>query len=338
MKDPMWHWLDEFPGQIEQAWQLAANWDLSELREAENVAFLGIGGSAIGADLICGLYQNKFCRPVAVIRGEDPPAFLTAHSLVVAISYSGDTQETLTALARALDRGARAVCISSGGGLLKLAVEKRLPFLRLPAGMPPRAALGYASLPLVAILEKAGALSGGALDEAEVRETVQLLQTLRSEWSDPAGPGVGVARRILRRLPMIMAAKRLIPAARRFQTQLAENAKALSVVFEIPEALHNLIETLDSSYLDTFRPIGIYLEDADADAGTRRQMQKLRESFQTAGVEGLPLLTQGRGPLARLFGLVHKCDWISYHLAILKGVDPVAIPMITKMKQSLTGN
>ena len=150
------------------------------------------------------------------------------------------------------------------------------------------------------------------------------------------GPGVGVARRLLRRLPMLAASKTQHFAARRFQAQLAENAKALSVVLEMPEALHNLIETLDSSYLDTFRPIGVYLEDAEADNATRRQMQKVRESFQTAGVEGLPLVAQGKAPLARLFGLVHKCDWISYHLATLKGVDPVAIPTITRIKESLS--
>jgi len=336
MKDAMWRWLDEFPAQFEQALELAANWDLSEVRPAENVTLLGIGGSAIGADLICGLYRNEFSRPVLVVRGEDPPAYLTSASWVVAVSYSGDTRETLTALEKALNRGARAVCISSGGALLKLAVEKRLPFLRIPAGMAPRAALGFTSLPLVAILKKAAVLNGEAMSEAEIHETQQLLVTLRTEWSDPMGPGVGVARRLLRRLPMLAASKTLHFAARRFQAQFAENAKALAVVLEMPEALHNLIETLDTSYLDTFRPIGVYLEDAEADAATRRQMQKVRECFQTAGVEGLPLVAQGKWPLARLFGLVHKCDWISYHLAGLKGVDPVAIPTITKIKESLS--
>jgi glucose/mannose-6-phosphate isomerase len=98
MKDAMWRWLDEFPAQFRQVLELAANWDLSEVRPADNVTLLGIGGSAIGADLICGLYQNEFCRPVTVVRGEDPPGYLASGSLVVAVSYSGDTRETRTAL------------------------------------------------------------------------------------------------------------------------------------------------------------------------------------------------------------------------------------------------
>ncbi len=108
------------------------------------------------------------------------------------------------------------------------------------------------------------------------------------------------------------------------------------MLFEIPEALHNLIETLDVNYLDTFRPVAVYLEDTEADDLTRLRMQKTREKFQQMGVEGIPILSQGETPLERLFSLVHKGDWISYHLALLKGADAVAIPIITSLKEALS--
>jgi glucose/mannose-6-phosphate isomerase len=336
MTNAMWSWLDEFPHQFQQAFDLAGHWELEALPSADQIIFLGMGGSAIGADLICSLFRDRLSRPAIVVRGEDAPAFLGSNSLVVAISYSGETRETLTALQQALDRGARAVCLGSGGTLLKVAVEKRLPYLRLPGGLAPRAAIGYLSIPLIAVLQRAGALPPGLPGEEEKREALQLLQSLRVEWGESAGPGSGVARRLLRRLPIITAGKTMIIAARRFQAQLAENAKALSVPLEMPEALHNLIETLDVSYIESFRPMAVYLEDPEADAHSKRQMTKAREAFQAAGLEGIPIMAQGEKPLARLFSLVHKCDWISYHLATLKGVDPVAIPIITNIKQSLS--
>jgi len=340
MPNPMWQWLEDFPQQVRQAVELAQGWDLSSLQPPGNVTFLGIGGSAIGADLIKALYRDQFTCSVAVVRGEEPPAWLSSDSLVVAVSYSGETRETLTAYRKALEKGSQSVCIASRGALLRSAQEKNIPYLQIPAGMAPRAALGYTSIPLIKILQSAGILksgdAAGFLSAVEIQAIVKLLESLRVEWGDSAGAGVGVGRRLLRRLPVIIAGGFAAAVARRFQAQLAENAKALSVVFEIPEALHNLIETLDAHYIDTFRPIAVYLEDTEADALMRRQMQKVREAFQQAGIEGIPILTQGKAPLARLFTLIHKTDWISYHLATLKGVDPVTIPTITGIKQDLS--
>lgn len=225
---------------------------------------------------------------------------------------------------------------------MRLADEKRLPYLQIPADMAPRAALGFTSLPLVRVLQASSALGD---DEAEnpmspekVTALVRTLESLRVEWGDQTGPGVGVGRRILRRLPLIVAGGLAGTVARRFQAQLAENAKAVSVVAEIPEALHNLVEILDVNYIDTFRPIAVYLEDTEADEMNKIRMQKVRQNFQHRGVEGIPILSQGGTLLERVFSLVHKTDWISYHLAILKGIDPVAIPIITGLKQALSNS
>lgn len=331
MKDAMYEWLDGFPQQVKQAAQIGAEWSPQVNAPSGGVAFLGIGGSAIGADLICRLYSDCFPCPVVVTRGNEPPAWLKSGNHAVAISYSGDTQETLTAFRRALDQGADGICISSGGKLAKLAEERGIPHLSIPGGMAPRAALGYTSLPLIFLLQKLQAMT---VEEIEIEPVFRQLLSIREEWGDPAGSGAGVARRLLKRLPLIVGQGFCGAAARRFQAQLAENAKTISVVFDLPEALHNLVETLDVHYLESFRPIAVYIEDPEAPEETKRLLKQTRDAFQNAGVEGIPILSQGKAPLARLFSLVYKTDWISYHLAGLKGADPVAIPIIKSIKES----
>ncbi len=335
MSELMAQWLDQFPEQIQQAYALADHWDLGAVRTPRSVTFLGMGGSAIGADIACGLYGKDFTLPVQVVRGERIPRWIGADDLAVAVSYSGETRETLTAFRMALNQGARCLAVSSGGTLKTLAEENRVPHLSIPGGMAPRAALGYTCIPLLKVLRVTGALPSAVQYEEEIPVLVKQLESLRVDWGDPAGAASGVARRVLRRLPLIAGVGLTAGAARRFRAQLAENAKVISVVFELPEALHNLVETLDVSYIDTFRPIAVYLEDPEADLEVRRMMKALREAFSQCGIEGIPIPAQGKSPLTRLFTLIHKTDWISYHLAKLKGVDAAAIPIISSIKQKL---
>jgi glucose/mannose-6-phosphate isomerase len=329
----MWKWLEDFPRQVKHAADIAESWDLSSVAKPSSIAFLGIGGSAIGAYLVCNLYRTELRIPTAVVRGEAIPAWIGPGTLAVAVSYSGETRETLTAFRMALEAGAEGVAISSGGTLMKLADEKGLPHLVIPSGYAPRAALGYSSLPLVRILQAAGAVGS---ESAEAASLVRLLESLQVEWSDLAGAGAGVGRRLLRRLPMIVGIGLSSAVARRFQAQLAENAKVLSVIFDVPEALHNLIETLDVAYLESSHPIAVFLDDLDAPERERQMMKAVRDAFSKAGIEGIPILSQGETPLERMFSLIYKCDWISYHLAKMRGVDPVAIPIITEIKTSLS--
>lgn len=330
MHDQMWQWLDDFPAQLRKAAELGQSWDLTGIQGPENVAFLGIGGSAIGATLVCGLYQDRFGCPVVVVRGEKPPAWMGRGSLAVATSYSGETRETLTAFREALDKGSQGLGISSGGTLEQMAQKHGFPHLRIPGGIVPRAALGYTSIPLIYVLLRTGIISA---EEPQIDPAVRLIESLRVEWGDTNGTGAGVARRLIGRLPLIIGAGMTAGIAQRFQAQLAENAKAISVVLEAPEALHNLVETIDVRFIETFDPIAVYLEDPDGPQGHRLLLKQVRMAFQDAGIEGIVITSQGSSDLTRLYGLIHKVDWISYHLAKLRGIDPVAIPVITAIKE-----
>ncbi len=330
MPDQMWHWLDDFPQQVEHAAQLAQNWDFKNTEKPAGIAFLGIGGSAIGATLITDLFADSFNCPVVVQRGDTPPSWLREGCLAVAVSYSGETRETLTSFQRALHMGATGITLSSGGTLAKLAQDGDLPHLIIPSGMAPRAALGYSSIPLIYLLQKMNAISA---DEFHVDALVRMLASIRVEWGETTGTGAGIARRLMKRLPIIVGAGLTTAVSRRFQAQLAENSKALSVTFEIPEALHNLVETLGRGDIESFRPIAVYLEDTESPEELRRLQKHVRATFQEAGIESVVITTEGTSPLERLFSVVHKIDWISYHLAILCGIDPIAIPVITAIKE-----
>lgn len=329
MSDKMFTWLNDFHAQVQDAAELGKSWDINKIQPPENVVFLGIGGSAIGATLVCDLFREQFRCPVTVIRGDSPPAWLGKKSLAVAVSYSGETRETLAACCQGLKNGAQLASISSGGSLARLAEGNNSPHLLIPSGMAPRAALGYTSIPLIYLLQKTGVISEDAVD---IKGLSRHLQTLRVEWSGETGPGPGVAQRMLRHLPLIVGGGLSAGVTRRFQAQLAENAKALSICFEVPEALHNLVETLDVRGIESLRPIAIFFEDSHAPESLRRLFTQLREYMLDTGIEVIPIHAEGDAPIIRLYGLVHKVDWISYHLAKIKGVDPVAIPIISAIK------
>ncbi len=335
MPDQMWQWLDDFPNQVKHAAALGQNWKLEGIDQPDGIAFLGIGGSAIGATLIQNLYSGAMRCPVVVQRGDRPPSWLKPGCVAVAISYSGETKETLTACKSALDMGAQGITISSGGTLAKLAEQKNLPHLIIPSGMEPRAALGYSSIPLIYLLQKIGAIPS---DDLPVASLVKILESLRVEWGDSVGTAAGIARRLMKRLPIIVGGGIHADVARRFQAQLAENAKALAVTFEIPEALHNLVEILGTQEIESFRPIAIYLDDSDNPEYLISLQRHVRTAFQEAGVEGIVIPAQGKAPIERLYSLIHKIDWVSYHLAKLRGVNPAKIPVITsiKLKSSVT--
>lgn len=333
MSDKMFKWLNDFHAQVRDAAERGEAWDLGSLRSPENVVFLGIGGSAIGATLVYDLFHGQFKCPVTVTRGDLPPAWLGKKSLAVAVSYSGETRETVEAFRQILNAGAQVAGISSGGTLASIAEEKGTPHLLIPPGMAPRAALAYTSLPLVYLLKKAGVISK---EDPDIEGLVRHLENLRLEWGDRTGPGPGVAQRISRRLPLIFGGGLTTGAARRFQAQLAENAKVLSICLEVPEALHNLVETLEIRSVEPLRPIAIFLEDPWAPESSRRIFAQLREYMLETGIEVIPIYAEEEAPLTRLYSLVHKIDWISYHLARLKGVDPIAIPVITTLKEKLS--
>lgn len=307
-------------------------WPSPELELVSNssrVLALGMGGSGIVGDLLRVLLE----LPVHVHRGYEPPSFLLGEeTLVLAISYSGNTEETLSGVEAALDRGLRPICVTSGGRLKELAASHGLPLLEIPKGLQPRAALGYLLLPLLRLFAR-----WGRFPEAELEGLCEALEGLADRFNPEVPEAENEAKRLARwlhgKLPLIYGSEGpLEVVAFRWKTQINENAKQHAFWNSIPELCHNEIVgyTLDGPQLGV-----VFLGGATAERNRLRR-EVLMEFLQERSIpfiEVRPPLSGGR--LRELLGLIYLGDWASAYLALLNGVNPTPVEAIEEFKQRM---
>jgi glucose/mannose-6-phosphate isomerase len=307
----------------------------------------GMGGSAIGADLVLASLPD-LPVPAAVVRGYALPGWVCPQTLVVAISYSGDTEETLACLEAALQRGCVPICVSSGGRLATLAGDHGLPLVLIPGGQQPRASLGYLSVPLLAVLEAAG-LCGA--QGAHVDETIALLrrrdrelgpdtpETSGASGPGPAGPrhvtAKGLARLLHGRQAVVYGAASTVAVARRWKGQINENAKAPAFWNELPELDHNELMGWTSLPDLAAETLAVFVNDEEVDARLLRRADLTAAVLAERGVPVKQVWAQGDSRLARLFSLVQLGDYASFYLALLYGVDPTPVAAIQGFKAKL---
>ncbi|HOT23805.1 MAG TPA: bifunctional phosphoglucose/phosphomannose isomerase [Thermoleophilia bacterium] len=299
------------------------------------VAVLGMGGSAIGADLVFATFAD-LAVPAVVVRDERLPGWVDERTLVVAVSYSGDTAETLAATAAATARGCRPVCVTAGGQLAAFAGACGLPLLTIPTGRQPRAALGLLAMAVLAALERAGLVP--TCGEA-VAEAAALLDVAAAQYAPDVGeqsnPAKALARRLQGRVPLVCGQGLTAPVARRWKTQLNENAKVAAFFATLPELDHNEVEAWGAGGPLDASGCVVMLEDQGAGDRPRRRSTVTAETFAAAGVPVERLETQGVSPLARVFSLVALGDHVSLYLALLRGVDPTPVEAIQRLKRRL---
>jgi glucose/mannose-6-phosphate isomerase len=297
----------------------------------------GMGGSAIGADLVVACLP-RLDVPAPVVRGYVLPAWVGPETLVIAASYSGQTEETLACAAAALQRGCRPVCVASGGRLAAGAEESGLALVRVPGGGQPRAAVGYLAMPLLAALEAAGLAgeAGGDVEEAAalLRDGNELYGPGRPQAENPAK---ALALRLHERQAVVYGAGLTVPAARRWKGQINENAKAPAFWNELPELDHNELMGWTSLPHVAASTLAVFLEDAAGDPRLLRRAELTAAELQARGVEVEHVAARGESRLARLFSLVQLGDYASCYLALLYGVDPTPVQAIQDFKSRLAG-
>ena len=301
----------------------------------------GMGGSAIGADLVLACLP-ELPVPATVVRGYRVPAWVGAGTLLVAASYSGQTEETLACAAAALEQGCRPVCIASGGALGELAAAHGLTLVRVPGGGQPRAAVGYLAAPLLAAVEAAGLADGVA---AQVDEAAAVLRAGNERYGPlrPAGEGPGenaakaLALRLFKRQAVVYGAGLTVPVARRWKGQVNENAKAPAFWNELPELDHNELMGWTSLPHVAASTVAVFLDDPQADPRLARRAELTAAELQALGVAVEHVRAEVGSPLARLFSLVQFGDYVSFYLAVLYGVDPTPVQAIQDFKAKLAG-
>jgi glucose/mannose-6-phosphate isomerase len=321
-----------FAGQVADAGRLAERLILPG-GVPRAVCVLGMGGSAVAGDLLQTLCDGQAPFPVHVVRGYTVPAWVGAETLVVASSYSGQTEETLAAFEAARARGARALVLTTGGELGARARREGLPWVRVPPGLLPRAALGYLLVPLVAVLEGLGAdLGGPTAREEAVRVLAEVGAELTPEVPAAENPAKVLAALLVGRVPVIYGTDATGSVAYRWRTQLEENAKVLALSGVLPEMNHNGIEAWSRGPETPWT--AVLLRDAGEHPRVARRAALTREIVGTRACVR-EVWARGEGRLARLLSLVLHGDWTSYYLALLRGVDPWAIDALEAFKRRM---
>jgi glucose/mannose-6-phosphate isomerase len=333
----MYRLIKDFPVQAREAVDIGRD-AVVKLRVSgiKAIVLSGLGGSAIGGDLLKSFLASELKVPFIVNRHYTLPAFVDKDTLVIISSYSGNTEETISSHKEAIKRKARILCITSGGKVRKLAASKKSPCIEIPGGLPPRAALAYSFFPLLITLGRLGLTRDHSRD---IKETLALLDSQSAEYAVPdaaSNQALQLARQVQNRLAVVYSSTEHFDAVNtRWRGQFAENAKTLLFGHVLPEMNHNELvgwNVLRSIMKETQVLIL-------RDKGDHRRVQMRMDITKSVLEDYTGRITEvwsaGNSLLARMFSLVHLGDWVSYYLAILHGADPMPVAVIDRLKNEL---
>jgi glucose/mannose-6-phosphate isomerase len=300
----------------------------------DNLVIAGMGGSAIGAEILKSLVVDRLPVPIDICRDYRLPRFVGEASLVICSSYSGNTREALACFDAALDSGARLACVCSGGELLSRAREHSVPYLELPGGYPPRAAVGYSFAALLGLVVHTGMVEYGVDELAECSETMEGLCGTYSSAEAGRNAAFLIARSLLERVPVVYCGNRLAAVALRWKNQFCENSKKPAFVGILPEMTHNDIMGWEVDHVG-IEPGVIFLRSSLEHPGVASRFPFLRDVVGKTGGFCGEFWGTGAGLLTQVFSLVLLGDYASVYLALLRGLDPTPIATIDEMKSSM---
>lgn len=333
----MYSLIKKFPEQVEEAVTIGnATSPRPAVSNARNIVLSGLGGSAIGGDLLKSYLARELKIPFIVNRHYTLPGFVDKNSLVIISSYSGNTEETLSSFKEAQKRGAKVLCISSGGEVGKLAKKKKSPIITIPGGLPPRAALGYSFFPLLIALGKLGLIRN---KRQEIAETLTMLKSKSDEYGSPdaaSNKALQIAGQLRGRIGIIYSStERFDAVATRWRGQMAENGKSLMFSHVLPEMNHNELVGWKSLTDQMQEMQVVLLRDQDDHPRVKVRMDITRSIIAERTQHITEVWSEGTSSLTRMFSLVYLGDWVSFFLAILHGINPTPVDVIDYLKNEL---
>lgn len=302
--------------------------------DIEHVVVLGMGGSGVAGDVLAAVAGPFMPVPVTVVKGYEAPSFVGDGTLCFAISYSGNTEETVEAAQAAAAAGARMVVLSTGGELGALARAWGAPHIVLPECPMPRAGVGSVSIPPLVVLERVGLFPGAS---QYVADAVDQLKRRRDKLIVDGGPAQRLAREIGRTMPVVYGGDAIGGvAAYRFKCQVNENAKAPAFWAPVPEMAHNEICGW-GQHGDITRQVMtvVRFRHAFEHPQVARRFELTYDLIDEVVHAVLDVEAAGDGALAQLFDLVLQGDFVSLHMAAEAGVDPGPIPVLVDLKAAL---
>jgi len=324
--------IGSFPDQIEKAMELAEDVEL-EFFKPSNIIVGGMGGSAIGGDILATLLFRRSRIPIMVNRSYNLPNHAGSDTLLFAVSYSGNTQETYNMVKEGLDRGCHIIAITSGGQLAKLASRKDVPMVKVPSGYQPRAAIGFLFIPILIILKRMGLYD----PDVELHEAICQLKDMRDELAlevpEERNLAKSTAIQLKDSMPVIYSHTIYSSIARRWHTQIHENSKAMAWWGVLPEVNHNEIVGMCEDRKSKDIKL-VLIRDDQEDPKISSNVEAFKAVLKDK-VEIIEICSKGRTYLARMLYAMYLGDWVSYYLALAEGKDPTPVDAIRKMKEVL---
>ena len=321
--------VTNFSKQLTEAINIGNNAKLTVSKnKISNVLICGLGGSGIGGSIVSELVINDATVPVNISKGYFIPAYVNEKTLVIISSYSGNTEETLNCMELAIAKNAKIVSITSGGKVLEISKTKSFDHIVVPGGMPPRACLGYSLTQLFFVLNFFGIIGNNFKQELEAS-----IKLIDSEENDIIAEAKTIAQKLKAKIPVIYATTYNEGVAIRFRQQLNENAKILCWHQIIPEMNHN--ELVGWTEKNDSLAVLIFLDKDDYSRNLAR-VEINKEIIKKYASSISEVYSKGNSMIEKAIYFIHLGDWISIHLAELRGVDPVEVNVINSLKSALS--
>lgn len=330
--------IADLPDQIDAAWFHSRTFSLpTHYIQSTNVVILGIGESVIGGLIATALAERVSRKPVVVVDSAMLPAYVDSHTLVIGISYSGRTAETVSAFAEAARRGAKLIGLSTGGELGALCRKYRAPHFVIQYGAQSRAAIGYLTIPIVAILERLNFVVLGSMDDSMSSLSLRVRSAINKYVPNiPASQNTAkqLASTLVGKLPLLVGSTVTRPILRRWQMQLQQNAKTLVLVDELPGGLYTSVDgfTFPGSLAEQLQILQIRSAGDDQLAATAHNAYHAFAKKRRLAVDEV-IAAECDTLLEELFILLVLGDYVSYYLALLGGVDPSSTPNMIETLQ-----
>lgn len=329
--------INDLPDQLAGAWNLGLNLPLPKFDNFNHIVIAGMGGSAIGGDLVSA-YARRFSHiPITVLRDYKLPNW--SNTLVICSSHSGNTEETLSVFDQAIEAGLPTLAICTGGKVAEKATQTGTPLWIFEDDFQPRAAVGFSFGLLLAALTRLGVFSAEKT-ASDILNTVQAMKAqmaeLLPEIPCPNNPAKRLAGQFVNRWITIFAAGFLEPVARRWKTQINEIAKAQASFEVIPEANHNTLQGAYFPEMNTTHSLTFFITSKHTHPRNQIREEYTRKTFMLEAFPTDFFRAKGKTVMEDMWTTLHMGDYISYYLAIAYQADPTPVPMLADLKAYLT--
>ncbi len=338
-KENMSSSIEKLGDQIISAWEGAGKLDLSSYSEIENVVFTAMGGSGLGADFVRSVFEIN--RPMQIVHEYKLPSFVNEKTLVIAASYSGTTEETISTLHDAIEKKAKVVVFATGQKLAEIAKEKNVPYYLFdtshnPSGQP-RMGNGFTIGATLAILAKLGLVEISGEEVAGFSEIVKRTNdSFKLEVETEQNEAKKFAQELVGKITVVVSAEFLSGVAHIFTNQINENAKNFATYFLISEANHHLLEGTKFPENLGEKIKFVFLESRNMFERIKKRLDVTRGVLEKASVTYSAKEFSGESRIEDAFSALVFCSWTNFYMALVEGIDPSPIPSVDFFKEKLS--